>query len=149
MIIFTQELTKELYEHLLELGLGIQHSVENGWVTIDPSKTDEEVNEAIENFKPHMPNLSPRQFKYLLLITDLEDNLQLILSQLKTVDIYLYADIKSQIDGGLTYFFDKTWTLLNNPIFKDALSQLKPELNLSENNVRNLWITAANHQPMA
>lgn len=149
MIIFTQDLTPELTIHLESLGLGIQYISGTGWAPLLEGVTDEQVNQAITDFKPAMPDITPRQFYYLLLITGLDVHLPTIISSIKAFDLYLYADIKSQLDKGTVYFYERTWNLLQNPLIAQGINQLLPDLDLSESNVRALWMIAANHQPSA
>lgn len=94
----------------------------------------------IDAYEVPVPDLTPRQFRYLLAITGLDVDLPSTLTNLRLMDIELYAQCKSQLDGGTVYFWNKSWALFSE--IKPLLLQTNPELDFTEDTLKSIWMSA-------
>ena len=88
-----------------------------------------------------MPDLTPRQFKYMLAASGIYPVMPAVAVVLQSTSLELYAQVVSQLDGGTVYFWQKSFDLCNQ--LKPLILQQNPDLNLDEANLRVLWTLAS------
>lgn len=101
----------------------------------------EAVQAIIDNFEMPMPDLTPRQFKYMLAASGIYPTMDAVALVLQSMSLELYAQVVSQLDGGTVYFWQKSLDLCNQ--LKPLILQQNPNLNLDEANLRVLWTLAS------
>lgn len=127
---------RELHLAILKAG---QHCyrLDNEWVI---SNIDA-VQDIIDVFEKKMPDLTPRQFKYMLAASGIYPTMDAVALVLQSMSLELYAQVVSQLDGGTVYFWQKSLDLCNQ--LKPLILQQNPNLNLDEANLRVLWTLAS------
>lgn len=136
MIDFKNKDCIELHSLIESLG-HYCYQLDNEWVVSDL----EFVQEVIDNFTPSLPDLTPRQFKYMLASTGIDISIDRSLEKIRSVNLEIYAQIVSQLYGGTVYFWDKSLSLCNQ--IKLILLQDNPNLNLDEENLKIIWLLAS------
>lgn len=129
---FCAELLLKLTEQKLTLN-------ENGFE--DCVYDEVAIQQVIDDFVMPMPDLTPRQFKYMLAASGIYPTMDAVALVLQSMSLELYAQVVSQLDGGTVYFWQKSLDLCNQ--LKPLILQQNPNLNLDEANLRVLWTLAS------
>lgn len=113
------------------------YELDGQWVVSD----EVAVQAIIDDFVIPMPDLTPRQFKYMLAASGIYPVMSAVAAVLQQQSLELYAQVVSQLDGGTVYFWQKSLDLCNQ--LKPLILQQNPNLNLNEANLRVLWTLAS------
>lgn len=93
--------------------------------------------------QPGPPELSPRQFEWLLAYSGLEDIWDAVRDGAKGQgNMKLYADLRAQERAG-EYFLEKTLAFKNSPVVKSVITSVAPRADLSDARITTLWYEAA------
>lgn len=98
--------------------------------------------ELVDTFIKPMPNLNPRRFAYLMIVTGIRDALNAVLPAIKQQDLQLYATIRSKLDYCEFYVYDEAIQMLD--LVKHLLLTANPQLNLEISYLRVMWEEAFN-----
>lgn len=94
----------------------------------------------IDDFEMPLPNLTPREFKYLLAATGIKQAVDILLPALYETDREVYARIYSQLEGARYYEWTKTVAMKDYLALQ--LQAINPDLNLDTENLKVLWAMA-------
>ena len=138
MIRFNNKDIFDIESALKNANLALTFDAEGGVI----SCTDPVAAQAIIDALPEpMPDLTPRQFKYMLAASGIYPTMDAVSLVLQSMSLELYAQVVSQLDGGTVYFWQKSLDLCNQ--LKPLILQQNPNLNLDEANLRVLWTLAS------
>lgn len=113
--------------------------ISEGWTLLNKGQVEEAQN-IINNISKPVPTLSPRQFKYMLALTNLDVAMEKVLEQLRVMDIETYAKCKSQLEGASYFEQDKSLALYQQ--VKPLILAINPELNYTDEYMKEKWMEA-------
>lgn len=87
--------------------------------------------------------LLPRQFAWLLAYNGWDDVWDAVQSTAKSSNLELYATLKAQQSAGV-FLLSETLAFLSNPAVQAIAESVAPDVDLSEDNVRDKWDEAKN-----
>ena len=111
--------------------------IKNEWTTI-PSTKEGEAQVFIDNMNIKLPNLTPRQFRYLLARNGLDTVMNTVLEQLRETNLEVYAHCKSQLDGASYFEWEKAKALYAQ--LKPMIVALNPELDFTVEDLKLKWL---------
>lgn len=134
------DMTIELSDYLQSIGISVAYDGAVSEYIITSNHTVAEVLQAIALYVPKMPTLTRRQFLRFLAISNLDSFVKNDLESLRSMNAGFHADVYSQLDGGLTFFWPLTlqFTQMLLQVVPDS-----PEIDFEE--LRELWIYHSTH----
>jgi hypothetical protein len=92
------------------------------------------------------PELSPRQFEWLLAISELDTVWDAVQHQAKASgNLALYANLKAQRSAS-AFILATTLSFKNEPLVQQIAGQAAPDADLSDDRIRDLWNQASQQQ---
>lgn len=124
-------------DYLISLSISVFWDSAQSCFLVPLEVTDEEILEALERYSEVLPDLTPRQFTLMLNRLHLREPIDELMGMLKQYDYQLWAEMEPEFTRSNVFFFEKTlWRLMQ---LGPAISQLNPELVITEEILRSAW----------